>query len=284
VERDARVNLSDKVLKSVAFIGIKKDGRFQPRATAFFVSYKQEQHSFDHLVTAEHVIAGLLTKGHDIWLRVNLKNGDGGEVRLNDPIAFRFHPNEQERTDVAVCPFTPNAFEDDETGESLTADTVSLVLEETERGFLPTEEFSRQSMGLGAQIAIVGLFRSHYGKNRNVLIVRVGNISALPGEPVFTSYAGYVSAYLVEARSIAGLSGSPVFALPDPAMVVARVLDRGTLGQGAALLGLMHGHFDIPNLNEDVVADEDAPTRGVHTGIGVVIPVNKILETIRHPS
>ena len=55
------------------------------------------------------------------------------------------------------------------------------------------------------------------------------------------------------------------------------------MGQGAALLGLMHGHFDVPNLNEDVVADEDEPSRGIHTGIGVVIPMQKILETIEHP-
>src|SRR6266508_3127203 len=283
VERDARVNLSDKVLKSVAFIGIKKDGRFQPRATAFFVSYEEDQHKFDHLVTAEHVIAGLLTGGHDIWLRVNLKNGDGGEVRLDGPGAFRFHPNENERTDVAVCPFSPNALGNDATGETLSADTVSLVLDESERGFLPTEEFAKQSMGLGGQIAIVGLFRSHYGKNRNIPIVRVGNISALPGEPVWTRYAGYLSAYLIEARSIAGLSGSPVFALSDYATVLANNLRGGAVKQMAALVGLMHGNFDIPNLNEDVVADEDAPTRSVHTGIGVVIPVSKILETIRHP-
>jgi hypothetical protein len=39
----------------------------------------------------------------------------------------------------------------------------------------------------------------------------------------------------------------------------------------------------VPNLNEDVVSDEDAPPRGVHTGIGVVVPVEKIVETINHP-
>ncbi|MGH6790497.1 MAG: hypothetical protein ACRECC_12555, partial [Pseudolabrys sp.] len=46
---------------------------------------------------------------------------------------------------------------------------------------------------------------------------------------------------------------------------------------------LMHGHFDVPNLNEDVVADDDEPERSVHTGIGVVVPLSKILETINHP-
>lgn len=170
------MKLSDRILKSVAFIGVKRNGRFQPRATGFFVRYEEDQHKFDHLVTAEHVISGLLTKGHDIWLRVNLKNGDGAEVRLDDPRAFRFHPNEENPSDVAVCPFDPNGFEDEETGEKLAVDSVALVLEESERGFSPTAEFTSESIGLGSEIATVGLFRSHYGRNRNVPIVRVGNI------------------------------------------------------------------------------------------------------------
>src|SRR5262249_20043949 len=137
------------------------------------------------------------------------------------------------------------------TGEKLIADTVGLGFEEGEHGFLPTDEFARQTIGLGAQIAIVGLFRSHYGKNRNVPIVRVGNISALPGEPVFTRYTGYISAYLVEARSISGLSGSPVFVFQNEAVMLAKTLNGSAPKQQAALLGLMHGHFDVPNLNED---------------------------------
>jgi len=205
-------------------------------------------------------------------------------VRLDDPNRFRFHPNrEQEPTDVAVSPFDARAFQDEQTGENLIADTVPLVFEGGEHGFLPTDEFARQTIGLGAQIAIVGLFRSHYGKNRNVPIVRVGNISALPGEPVFTRYTGYISAYLVEARSISGLSGSPVFVLQNEAVMLANTLKSSAPQQHAALLGLMHGHFDVPNLNEDVVADEETPERSVHTGIGVVVPVHKILETARHP-
>ena len=75
VRGDRAVNISEAALKSVIFIGIRKDGIFQPRATAFFLRYREDQHQFDHLVTAEHVVSGLLTKGHDIWLRANLKSG-----------------------------------------------------------------------------------------------------------------------------------------------------------------------------------------------------------------
>jgi hypothetical protein len=94
-------------------------------------------------------------------------------------------------------------------------------------------------------------------------------------------------AYLVEARSIAGLSGSPVFSMRGSELNVVSALailqGKPGLGNPIALLGLMHGHFDVPNLNEDVVIDRDEPERSVHTGIGVVIPVEKIIETIQHP-
>ena len=279
------VLLIPEALKCVAFIGIKVGGKFHPRATCFFVHYETGGHRFLHLVTAEHVVSGLLLKGHDLWLRINVF-GDRGAVVL--PISdasqkFKFHPNnENEPTDVAVCPFA-QSYKDEETGETIHFEMRALGLGGSiPNNYLPNDDFAKNVIGLGAEIGIIGLFRSHFGTNRNVPIVRVGNIAAMPGEPVFTTYAGHIKAYLIEARSIAGLSGSPVIILPDPAIMMAKEL-VGQDQQGTALLGLMHGHFDVPNLNEDVVSDEDAPPRGVHTGIGVVVPVEKIVETINHP-
>jgi hypothetical protein len=286
-ERDYDVHLIPEALKCVAFLGIKKGGKFLPRATCFFVQYTEFGHSFCHLVTAEHVVSGLLSKGHDLWLRVNVY-GKKGAMTFAIPDAgkvFRFHPNnENEATDVAICPCAPQ-FQDEETGETVHIAMRALRLDaDAEDGFLPRGDFAEKRIGLGAEIAIIGLFRSHYGTNQNIPIVRVGNIAAMPGEPVHTDYAGYIKAYLIEARSIAGLSGSPVLIFPDSAVILAEGIAKRRIDQqGCALLGLMHGHFDVPNLNEDVVADEDAPERGVHTGIGVVVPVEKIVETLRHP-
>jgi hypothetical protein len=279
--RDAIVNISDDALRSVAFIGIRKDGKFLPRATCFFADWIEDQHHFDHLVTAEHVVSGLLTRGHDIWLRVNLVNGKTAELKL-DSQTFRYHPkNGLEPTDVAVYPFISRLI-DERTGEATDADIRSFPLN-GEGGLLPTDLFRQRYMGRGGEISIIGLFRSHYGHNRNIPIVRVGNIAALPQEPVSTKL-GFISAYLIEARSIAGLSGSPVMAMADNALeLIQGIAKRPLVHGGAALLGLMHGHFDVPNLNEDVVMDEEEPTRSVHTGIGVVIPVEKIVETIQHP-
>lgn len=287
VERDSRsVNISEATRKCVAFLGTREDGVFHPRATCFFVSYLEEQHRFDHLVTAEHVIGAPLSAGHDIWLRVNLTNGDIAEVPIEHD-AFRYHPNEMERTDVAVAPIVTE-LNHRETGDKVRMDILTLPLNGKD-SFAPTQEFIEHSMGPGGQIAIVGLFRSHYGKKRNIPIVRVGNIAAAPEEPVRTNWAGYIKAYLVEARSIAGLSGSPVFAMIDSTALLNVMLQvmgrRGEekieISQPAALIGLMHGHFDVPNLNEDVVSDNGRSS--VNTGIGVVVPFEKIIETVEHP-
>jgi hypothetical protein len=287
VKRDlCTVNLPAEMLKTVAFIGIKSGGRFAPRATCFFVTYTEFGHRYLHLVTAEHVISGLLLQGHEIWLRVNVYGPRGVfEFPIQDAASvFKFHPeNEREPTDVAVCPFSSRTTID-ETGEVIHIAIRSFSLDADDpEGFYPNEEFVEKSISLGAEIGIVGLFRSHYGKNQNIPVVRVGNLSALPNEPVFTKYAGHIKAYLVEARSIAGLSGSPVMVFTNTGAMLAQRLRGQKPQQFCALLGLMHGHFDVRNLNEDVVTDEDAPDRGVHTGMGVVVPLEKIIETLRHP-
>jgi hypothetical protein len=74
-------------------------------------------------------------------------------------------------------------------------------------------------------------------------------------------------------------------AVPDLGLEVGKFITGGRkdMVSGFALMGLMQGHFDVPNLNEDVVTDTDAPENSVHTGIDVVIPVEKIMETLNQP-
>lgn len=97
--------------------------KFLPRATGFIGSYEQDGYRFTHLITAEHVVSGILMTGEDIWCRSNLKNGDTGEMKI-PPEAWKFYPDERIATDVAVCPFTPTAkFAD---GSDVIFDQVSL--------------------------------------------------------------------------------------------------------------------------------------------------------------
>jgi hypothetical protein len=54
------------------------------------------------------------------------------------------------------------------------------------------------------------LVRESHGRHQNVPIVRVGNFASYPAEQIQTGF-GRMDAFLIEARSIGGLSGSPVF-------------------------------------------------------------------------
>ena len=54
-------------------------------------------------------------------------------------------------------------------------------------------------------------------------------------------------------------------------------------GRQYYLLGLVSGHFDLQSIDEDSVPEETPRRGGINSGIGVVIPVEKIIETVEHP-
>src|SRR5258708_16164609 len=68
----------------------------------------------------------------------------------------------------------------------------------------------------------VGLWRLLEGKERNLPVVHTGNIARLPGEekipvraPNKVGGREMVDGYLIEAQTLKGLSGSPVFVRPS---------------------------------------------------------------------
>ena len=150
-----------------------------------------------------------------------------------------------------------------------------------------------QDLGVGNEVAFAGLFIKHHGKKQNEPILRFGNISAMPGEPVSTQYGGIdveIEAYLIESRSVGGLSGSPVFV--DPGLF--RITDDGqarrwrdTGDPGGYLLGVMHGHWDAPKEAAEVDAEDAAEVdhfgiskEYINMGIAVVTPIDKLLKLI----
>jgi hypothetical protein len=270
----------DEIRQCVLFLGNKdpKTGQFRPRATAFAVSIHQGTLGFRFLVTAEHNIDAFAKRGWEIYLRSNLKNGG---VREDSWASARWyhHPNVGS-TDVAVSTIN---FHPEEEFKTILLRTDGPISSQGNGLAGIAEVLKDRNLGVGDEVFLVGLFRSHSGKQRNIPIIRVGNLATMRGEPVATEFCGETDAYLVEARSIGGLSGSPVF-IRAP---LWQVRDGGniSINQGPQfyLLGLMHGHFDVTSLHEGVVDADEVSPRGINTGIGVVIPVEKILETIDQP-
>ena len=75
---EACMRVSDKVLKSVVFIGVTKPGGFEPAGTGFVVMVQQGQIGFQYVVTAQHVLDGLK---EPISIRVNRKNSEAEPIK-----------------------------------------------------------------------------------------------------------------------------------------------------------------------------------------------------------
>jgi len=124
------------------------------------------------------------------------------------------------------------------------------------------------------------LFSKFHGKIKNIPIIRVGNIAMMPEEKIFVGNdLGEIEAYLVESRSIGGLSGSPVFVYLGNMRPKNGTWNLGGDQKLFYLLGLMHGHWDIEEDKIDIVV-EDKVKDELNTGIAVVVPASKILEVL----
>jgi hypothetical protein len=133
---------------------------------------------------------------------------------------------------------------------------------------------------VGDDVFFPGLFVRHQGEERNIPIVRTGTIAAMGQERVMACLAKnqesrLIDAYLVEARSIGGLSGSPVF------LYSSGHSRRGVQHEGPSrsfFLGIMQGHYDRKVQADSSVFSDEAEK--INMGIGIVIPATKLLEIL----
>ena len=262
------MDIPDEVRKCVCFVGYRNQaGEMVLMGTAFFVSKPLEGTLRAlYCVTAAHVLEQIQKRGSDtVSVAVNARQG--GRIWITFPLMdCLVHPDPA--VDVAII---PGGMPHPDEGEHM-----SFPIE----GALTKEIVEKEGIGAGTDVFVTGLFVNHAGTSRIIPIVRIGNIAAMPHEPVETS-RGLMDAYLIEARSIGGLSGSPVFT--NQGMVGVRdgqlkFLTRPPL----FLLGLIHGHFDIVTDAADVKEDVASRER-VNMGIAIVVPVEKIVELLNDP-
>ncbi|WP_425398547.1 hypothetical protein [Aeoliella sp.] len=258
----------DWVRKSVIFIGYERDEDLRIIGTGFFIAVPWTDNPDDghahYVVTAKHVVESIearSTKGQAI-LRLNSPKG-GMRVAKYPVSRWIHHP--EESADVAVLPI--NVGKDDHR---------SILHTE----LLTDEKTSELEVGPGDNLIFPGLFVHHKGESANIPIMRMGNIAAMPEEPVHTSRYGKMDAYLVEARSIGGFSGSPVFLHMDG----PRALRTGPAWNQLKLLGLIHGHYD-GDLGHDTLEDIMLPPGppSINMGIAIVTPAEKILGLVNSP-
>ena len=226
-------------------------------------------------MTAKHVIDGIASLAGDrqIYIRFNLQDG-GVDFLATDAGDWKSVPPEVAAIDVAVLPWP------------VTENPASFRVVPVVPNFVTDELIAKEGIGPGDDLFLSGLFVQHYGAQRNAPIVRMGNIAAMPGEPVQTNL-GAMRAYLIESRSVGGLSGSPVFVEVDPlrSMVVEPFggtvkSTSGHLRRLFFLLGVMHGHWD----GEYALGDGARPlSEVVNMGIAIVVPAQSILQVLKLP-
>jgi hypothetical protein len=267
------MHVPDVIRKCVVYVGfLSTNGEEDFRATAFFVMrmIPGVGQKF-YLVTARHVIQGISKVKNfngKVLLRMNLYDGTAKPIET-DIDDWKFH-EEDSALDVAVLPNMADLVNQ--------TDHLGLGLD----SFITEEEKTRYEIGIGDELFLTGLFYNHQGKARNIPIIRVGNIAAMPEEAIKTKI-GFNKAYLVEARSIGGLSGSPVFVVL-PTIYPKNVLMKGSghrTREGYRFIGLMHGHYDSPLFEDEPTPDAYLKTdEVVNMGISMVIPSEKILEVL----
>jgi hypothetical protein len=250
--------IQPEIKKCVVYLSyVSKHGK-KWAGTGFFVSepfVEIPEFSVTYLVTSKHLIEGIKKKSIDGKVNVRINLIDGGNKSLSSEIdEWKYHNDES--VDVAVLSWTPKngIFDHAFIGPNL--DLTAKVIKD-------------EQINVGDEVFLTGLFHRHKGENRNLPIIRVGNIAMMPDEKVWVGNGfAYIDAYLIDLISIEGLSGSPVFVHLglSHAKIESGGISRGSK-QLIYWLGMMHGHWKEDKLNP---------------GISIVVPAQKIREVINY--
>lgn len=271
------VRIANDARRSVVFFGVTGPNGIQYGGTGFTICDSEQGVPVPFLVTCRHV-AKALEKFDEFFIRLNTKAGGAVDIPVQE-IEWTYPPDET--VDLAAI--------------SLGIDQrhFDIVYYPADRLGIASTKDDPEKVVCGDPVNIVGLFRLHFGSQRLVPFVHTGNVAVLADSneliPVIdrlTREPVKMEAHLIEAQTLDGLSGSPVFIHETVG------LEGFDLGDGLApkaygmvrLLGLYAGSWDG---EPGTILAEDRDLRGnvrVPVGVGVVVPGDKILELIReHP-
>ncbi|GEM_PF-390931 len=276
------MDVPPEILKCVAFVAYRdKNGEEHIAGTCFFVTRLSDRADFrfGYVITARHVIDSIREVGYEPLLRLNLSRSGATLLPFSSPWVFHSDPD----VDVAV------AYQPNQIGLEEKDDHLSLPWAVIKPGLV--NGVDPRNFTAGEDVFIAGCFYQHRGRGRNIPVVRLGSIAALPEERVEAKVGSprsprvaLVEAYLIETRSQNGLSGSPVFVVETrEANVHGMIGDDQLLTHRSRrkifLLGIMKGHFDTK-----IAAHElpEGPAR-VNVGMSIAVPYYRILDVFRQP-
>jgi hypothetical protein len=262
-QKDINMRVPKEVQKCALTLAVHTDSGIQYGGTAFLVAVEGISSPDPHkyIVTAAHCLEKIGKR--EYALRANTR--DGHSVQFGKPESWHFPGN-----DIAVACFTSPA--------GLLDLDVRCV---SEKDFLTRQDIVDYKIGAGDEVFMTGLFTEVPGTQKNLPIVRMGNVALIPEEGIY--FGGeLIDAYLIEARSIGGLSGSPAFVsqtlMSVPYQDGERSMERYWVSGGKMFfLGLVRGHWDVLP-NRSLLESEK-----VNMGISVVVPAEKLREVLYQP-
>ncbi len=258
--------LNDQYPLAVTFIigPVKqKDDSYalEPIGTGFIVRLETRDRSlFEYVVTALHVVEG----ARESYVRIRMHDGGFEDLPVD-----KWVPHER-GADVAV---TSLARTDAMNVLWVPAPGLSWPLSPRLRPDLGDRVYF---LGLLALPGARGLFE------RNVPMVRSGTIGAMYQDDIPLAWPDKTTrktqAHLIDCRSYGGFSGSPCFFQRDDQWTGVKE-GKETRGTTTFLLGLISAHFD-----DFTSAKTLGPVRApINTGVGIVTPVERIVEVIDMP-
>jgi len=268
------MRIDDEVQESVVFLCIDPKGgngkadKRTPVGTAVLIRIREGDFYFGYVVTALHLLIEGRPYGK-IYVRFNKKDGGYEDIPSN-PDDWLTH----DETDLAAIRMGGHP--------------------EYNYRFIYFEHLATDSLiaehgvGLGDEVFFMGLFSQHPGATQAQPIARVGNISLMPNEKIPLrigegSTPKPLDAYLVEARSWGGQSGSPAFVYFPPYRIPGGFRVAGqTSMERYLLLGIVHGHFskrqELKLLGS--ISNEGGGNVKMNLGMAIVIPAQKIVDLL----
>ena len=267
--------ISDRILRCVVYIYPDEESASSGDAkggTGFLICVPmRDAPDVAHLfvATAAHVVG----QTEAPCVRVNRADG-GFETFPTRRDAWIWHPDGD---DVVLLPFDLDLNVHD--AKCIPAEWI-----------LSMDIVNQLDLGPGEEVFFVGRFKYHDGRDNNQPSVRFGNLAIMP-VPVRDPRRGISQeSFLVEARSLSGYSGSPVFVyLPAMTARPSFTLDeltRRTLerqGYGPVLLGVDWAHLRDTEAVRSTPNDEPMSEGWyVHTNSGMmaVVPAWKLVDIL----
>ena len=149
-------------------------------------------------------------------------------------------------------------------------------------------KFSEEDVGQTDRVVFPALLVNFVGSHRNYPVMRDGTIALIPEESVPLEYPvgsrvvrTEQEVILLDATSIPGASGAPVFLWPGP-RVKKQTFNVG--GTPPLLLGIMHGFYTATP--RDLLTIQVATPRQMYqenSGIAIAFPSWRLAEILDYP-